>query len=598
MTASAFFAPAAPPLVAALMAATAFALPVSALAANGPAMPTRSAEWWLSTLNVPKAWQSAPGEGAGITVAVLSTGVDAAHPDLTGDVTTGPDLSGSGRGQGGTFWGFEGTAVASLIAGHGHGPGGTDGITGIAPRARILSLRVTLEYDDPLNGDAAITRKLPDAIATGIRYAVSHGARVIALPLDPGTFGPAATGDPAAAGGSEAEREAVSYALAHNVVLVAPAGDNGASTDTANYPAAYPGVIAVGATGKNGGLAPFTNVLSYVAVTAPGVGIIAAAPDGGYETLSSSDMSSALVAGVAALIRSRFPRLTAAETARALESGTTAIPNPPRPGGGHGQVDAADAISAAATINASLPPPSRSHPPRLSASSRGSEPSAGQPVEPDAGRAAPRRGAGMLVGSVLRGVVIVAGVLIAVLAVTLTLVRRGRRLAVEARRAATAPSPAGPAAVTRTALPRQGGSHSRRAIGAAKTAHREEPGARIQVDDVLHGTAFNPNGAGRAASRARSVAYPARPRVIPMTISGAGRRVRRDVGRPPWELFPESSPVSPPVVSPDRPLTNSGPMYVWNPAASSGPFPAAPDPASQSHPEGERSSEARRRPPL
>ena len=80
--------------------------------------------------------------------------------------------------------------MAGLIAGHGHGAGGASGITGIAPRARILSVQVTLEYDDPLNSDAAITQRLPAAIAAGIRYAVGHGASVIALPLDPGTLGP------------------------------------------------------------------------------------------------------------------------------------------------------------------------------------------------------------------------------------------------------------------------------------------------------------------------------------------------------------------------------------------------------------------------
>jgi len=253
------------PFLVVLAVAAGFALPASARqpepaarAAETPA-PARAAEWWLTALNVSGAWWAAPGKGAGVTIAVLSTGVDAAHPDLTGAVTTGPDYSGSGRTAGGPFWGSEGTAVASLLAGHGHGPDGTDGITGTAPGARILSVQVTLEYDDPLNSDAAITRRLPDAIAAGIRYAVAHGAGVIALPLDPGTLGPVPAGDPAAAGGSQAERTAVAYALARGVVLIAPAGDNGAGTGTVNYPAAYPGVVAVGATARDGQLSPFTS---------------------------------------------------------------------------------------------------------------------------------------------------------------------------------------------------------------------------------------------------------------------------------------------------------------------------------------------------
>ena len=86
-----------------------------------------------------------------MTVAVLSTGVDGSHPDLAGTVTTGPDFAKTGRGPGQAYWADEGTAVAGLIAGHGHGAGGSEGVTGIAPGARILSVQVTLEYNDPLD---------------------------------------------------------------------------------------------------------------------------------------------------------------------------------------------------------------------------------------------------------------------------------------------------------------------------------------------------------------------------------------------------------------------------------------------------------------
>src|ERR1019366_5955670 len=186
-------------------------------------------------------------------------------------------------------------------------------IVGIPPAAKILSIRVNLEFNDPLNADQAITRRLPSAIGDGITYAVNHGARVIDLPLDPGTFGLTGHGDPAAAGGSPAEQAAGSYALRKNVVLVAPAGDDGEGPRLVNYPAAYAGVIAVGAVSRSGHLAPFSSKRSYVSLTAPGVNLTAATTPASYATISSTSTASGIVAGVAALLLSRFPHLTVAQ---------------------------------------------------------------------------------------------------------------------------------------------------------------------------------------------------------------------------------------------------------------------------------------------
>jgi hypothetical protein len=334
----------------------------------------RAQEWWLAALQVTQAWQTS--QGAGVIVAVLGTGVAEAHQDLAGDVVTGPDYSGSGRPAGGPFWGVDGTAVAAIIAGHGHGAGRASGIIGIAPAAKVLSVRVTLEFNDPLNSDQAITRRLPNAIADGIMYAVEHGARVIDLPLDPGTLGLTGSGDPAAAGGSAAEQAAVAYALGKNVVLVAPAGDDGQGADIVNHPAAYPGVIAVGAVGRNGRLAPFSSRRPYVSLTAPGVGLVAASPPDDYTRVSSTSAASGIVAGVAALVVSKFPHLTAAQVTLALTESTAATTDgaaagaaaaggvrtvarsdglPPLPvrsadGAGYGTVDAERAVESAAII--------------------------------------------------------------------------------------------------------------------------------------------------------------------------------------------------------------------------------------------------------
>jgi hypothetical protein len=335
------------PIVAGLFAVLVAALVVAGPVVAGPAAilahgstgtgEVRGQEWWLSSLGVPSAWHVS--KGAGVTVAVLSTGVFPSQPDLAGDVTTGPDYSASGRVPGGPYWGVVGTAVASVIAGHGHGSGGNSGIIGIAPSAKILSVRVTLEYNDPLNGTAAITQQLPGAIADGIVYAADHGAKVIDLPLDPGTFGLA--GDAAATGGSAAEQSAVKYALAKGAVLVAPAGDNEAASDQVNYPAAYPGVIAVGAVTRDHDTASFSSRHSYVSLTAPGVDLMAAAmlpAQGagyvpGYAPISTTSAASGLVAGVATLIVSKYPQLSPDQVAQAMRSsatGTTATVNATR----------------------------------------------------------------------------------------------------------------------------------------------------------------------------------------------------------------------------------------------------------------------------
>ena len=306
----------------------------------------RNQEWWLTSLHVTKAWLSS--RGAGVTVAVLDTGVDTNQPDLAGSVTTGRDYTGSGRAAGGPFWGVHGTAVASIIAGHGHGPHHGDGIIGVAPQAKILSVRVTLENKDPLLASSTVAAALPTAIARGIRYAVRHGAQVIDLPLDPAAEAGATT-----PGGSPAERSAVAQALAKGVVLVAPSGDNGAGSDTVNFPAAYPGVIAVGAFSQGFVKAPFTNHQPYAALTAAGNGVIAANGPTAYAKLKSTSAASAVVAGIAALIRSQFPTLTPAQVEQALTSSTVfRHKGGRRDGSGFGTADAAAALLAAATINA------------------------------------------------------------------------------------------------------------------------------------------------------------------------------------------------------------------------------------------------------
>ena len=544
-------------------AAAGSALPASASALTPAGRTPSAAEWWLPALDVAAAWRAAPAAGQGVTVAVLSTGVDGGHPDLTGTVTAGPDFAKSGRRPGQAFWADEGTAVAGLIAGHGHGAGGAQGITGIAPGARILSVQVTLEYNDPRDFEPAVTGLLPAAIAAGIRYAVAHGATVISLPLDPGTMEAA---DAAAADGSQAERAAVAYAISRDVVLVAPAGDNGGGGDAVNYPAAYPGVIAVGATARDGELAPFTNTGSYVALTAPGaagpaaaidsnvtagppVGLTVPAPGGRYQTLASTDMASALTAGVAALIRGRYPWLTAAEVTQAIEDGATARDSGPAgstatrsaaAGWGHGALSAGSALARAAAIAVAHPRPAPS-------------PSASAPaVQPAVPSAAPAHTAaavkpgnpGGALRSVLVDLLVAVCVLIAglICALGVTWVRRRRRSA----RADDA---------ARDGRGRGPGRHS-----------RDQPPARPALLPRPPDPGW-PRTPPRAAIGAGSAWVSANPSVRP----SSGRP--HDGPLPPWEQPPSVFASAPtPKAPPPWPLSSTGPMYVWNPAATTGPL--------------------------
>ncbi|MBO0833417.1 MAG: S8 family serine peptidase, partial [Actinobacteria bacterium] len=338
-----------PRTVTALVAAGTAATVLGVFAAPASADQVRGEEWWLKSVNVSDVW---PGsQGAGVTVAVLSDGVVRSHQDLTNAVTAAPAINGAPAAAG-QFFGEQGTPIASLIAGHGHGSGGSNGVIGVAPKATILSVPVTLPADDPALRQTAVAAAIPNAIAAGIRFAVNHGARVIDLPIDPGQPGSSGLGGvAAAAGGSSAEQQAINLALAHNVIVVAPAGDNAQATDAPNFPAAYPGVIAVGAFDSAFNKSPWTSRQNYVALTGPGVGVVAASSAGGYKMMNSTAAASAVVAGIAALIKSRFPALSVKDVRKALTTTTMFSKSAGNSAGsGSGAVNAAKAFSLAATL--------------------------------------------------------------------------------------------------------------------------------------------------------------------------------------------------------------------------------------------------------
>jgi subtilisin family serine protease len=300
-------------------------------------------QWVLDMMNVPAAWQQ--NQGAGVTVAVIDSGVNPNVSDLTGSVITGPNLSGVSTRPSDPNWGVHGTWMASLIAGHGFD--GDSGIIGIAPQSKILSIRVIPDQTDPHyrtyehEQESAIQQSLAD----GIDYAVRHGAKVISMSIGYGAP-------------STAVSQALLNAFAHGVVVIASAGNSGAPSDGTSdsqapfsFPANYSGVISVAAVDENGNVASFSSENLSVRIAAPGVKVPTQGRDGQYWLVSGTSPACALVAGVAALIKAKYPGLAPDLVVRALI--TTTTPRPPKGWDsqeGFGIVDAAAALAKAGQL--------------------------------------------------------------------------------------------------------------------------------------------------------------------------------------------------------------------------------------------------------
>jgi hypothetical protein len=292
---------------------TAFAPAASAAPAAtgrpGHPLPPGALSQLVSDLN------AAIGEatGQGVTIALLSTGVDTSVAGLASRVTKGPDYIFQPQGP---LTHFYGTLVATTIVGDPDVAG-----TGLAPGARILALRVEPDPSEPgyqsFYNDPTFDPQQP--LARAIRYAAGHGATVIAID---DSF---QTPDPELL-------DAVSYALSRNVVVVAP--EDSLTSEPGRdypYPAGIAGVIGVSAVTMPGGTAPYSanpmEANNSVLISAPANSV--PVPPDGYQ-LDGSAVAVPFVAGAAAMIKERWPGMSPALVARAL-----AMSARYHPGGGY-----------------------------------------------------------------------------------------------------------------------------------------------------------------------------------------------------------------------------------------------------------------------
>lgn len=323
---------------AALLCALLALAPLTAGTARAAGEGSQRLEWGLRAIHAHEAWKTTKGRG--VTVAVLDTGVDTSHPDLHKNARKGKDLIRMGAGKGDRSWARHGTAMAGIIAGHGHGPKGEDGVVGVAPEARILPVRVLLEDSDPQRKKARAARG--SALADGIRWAADHGADVINLSL----------GDDSRSAHPEAREDAaVRYAQRKGAVVVASAGNGGEDGDHVSYPAAYPGVIAVTAVDKYDARAAFSTRRWYATVAAPGKDILIADPDRTYYEGWGTSAASAFVSGAVALVRAAHPRLSPAQIKELISDTARNTPEGGRSDAvGTGVVDPAAAIEMGTSV--------------------------------------------------------------------------------------------------------------------------------------------------------------------------------------------------------------------------------------------------------
>jgi len=275
--------------------------------------------WGIDRIDSELAWNES--RGAGVRVAIVDTGIDLDHPDLTPRVVDGANFVNSKKSADDDNG--HGTHVAGVVGASDN----TLGVVGVAPLATLLAVKVL-----DRNGSGWLS-----AVLAGIDWAAANGAQVINLSL--GT-----------SSDIQVFEDTVDSAVSSGVVVVAAAGNSALSGNSASYPGAYDSVIGVGATDSTDARASFSTFGPQLDLAAPGVDIKSTWKKGGYNTISGTSMSSPHVAGAAALAIGTGIYGDNAAVRAALESTADDL----GPAGrddefGHGLVDAEEVVTGTQT---------------------------------------------------------------------------------------------------------------------------------------------------------------------------------------------------------------------------------------------------------
>jgi subtilisin family serine protease len=277
-------------------------------------------EWHISKIGADVAWDKT--QGAGVTIAILDSGVDGTHPDLAASMVPGYNIYDNNTNTADVCG--HGTKVAGAAAASANNAAG---VAGVAGQAKIMPVRIA--YVDPTYGCYAYY----STIASGITWAADHGARVVNVSY---AYLPT----------SSAVISAANYLKSKGGLMFASAGNY--ARDEGFTPT--DSMISVSATDSNDNLAGFSSFGNFVSLSAPGAGIYTTVQGGSYSAVNGTSFSAPVAAGVAALMMAANPSLSNTKIESLMYSTAVDLGAAGRDAAfGYGRVNAAAAVQAAAS---------------------------------------------------------------------------------------------------------------------------------------------------------------------------------------------------------------------------------------------------------